>query len=175
MDEIEKLINDEMAKIDLYRSKISVCENRIQVLRSIQSEDAVDVAVDSIIKSSKKSASMKPSVITTISTRQIDNAVPTRVGPVSKFLLEELDNGADSLDILLERAEKTDLNADRNKLRSALFHLKTRFGFIENPNAGTYGISSKGREYLKSIKGESPATDNNETFSLQPASHQGAS
>lgn len=57
------------------------------------------------------------------------------------------------------------------KFRTELWQLKSKHGLIDNPKTGYYVVSEKGREFIESEKGESPATTGP---SIATESHPGA-
>lgn len=153
MNGIDKLISDEQAKIALFRKKISACEQRIEVLKSIQSEDEVDAAAGAAISKpvviGRSRIKVLPSFPVVRGSDNEEQGFPTKkVGDLGLTIMESLENGGKSLDQIMQAVNSKGHEPTRHNVRCTLAAFREKYGFFENPEKGFYVLTSRGKEYL---------------------------
>ncbi len=158
--EIQKLIAAEQSKIVLFKEKITSCEKRIAMLQSIQSEDAVDMAVGAAIAAKPsvpvRENAFEPRTVFPLNTlgKNIPDATPKRpIGGVGMAMMHALKSGEKNLDQLGEAIESSGLKSTRHNARCTLIAFKDKYGFIENTQRGYYGLTKRGLEYIQEQDG----------------------
>lgn len=157
MSEINKLISDEQAKIELYKLKISACENRIQVLRSILSEsnDAIDVAVGAAISVGAALATESPAS----KLAQIKASIESRLNYPKRALA---DVAVTALKSLMDGEEKSfddifvflianNIETTRHNLRVTLDATRKKYNFCISTRKLFWKITPEGLKYLESL------------------------
>jgi hypothetical protein len=163
---LDTLLAGERAKIELLRTKIRECEQRIATLQAMQSDDDLDAALTRRLQGGAAADPVTqvvaPHPILTNGPRNEAIEVPAKAktgdfpkkalnGSTLK-LLRFADGTDKSIDEFLVFASQNGISKERQGMRAFLHQYKATYGLLRSDRAGHFRLSDSGAAYLEAIK-----------------------
>ena len=161
---IEALIAGERAKIELMRSKIQECEQRVATLQAMQADDDLDEALARRLHGAPSGRSRiavyRPADgdIRAQSVAKTGAAPKKALNETTRQLLRFAEGGNRSIDEFLAFAEQHGINKNRQSMRAFLHQYKATYGLLNSDRMGYFRLSEAGISYLRSIDQPEGAT-----------------
>lgn len=157
---LDTLIASEMAKIELLRAKIKVCEQRIAMLRSMQSgDDDLDAALSRKVGVAQAAGGVQraeqvqqPLAHVLESIGEAEATFPKKTLSASTLKFLRFAGTTDkSIDDFLSFATTNGIDKSRQSVRAFLHQYKTTYRLLISDRDGYFRLSDLGAAYLASI------------------------
>ena len=161
---LDMLIANEQAKIELLRDKIKMCEQRVAMLRSMQSgDDDLDAALAKKVGGSahperpssdpeSQVAQQAPTAVAGPDVSSMSGAFPKKTLNKNTLRMLRFSGTTDkSIDQFVDFASSNGIDKDRQGIRAFLHQYKTAYKLLTSDRDGYFRLSDLGIAYLASI------------------------